>query len=85
MTIQVVSRGNKRAEDRTYRNHCMHCGSLLQFKASDAATVMDRNEAVLVINCPVCKHQVFTSQSAYQRESSPEEIDALARRQMAGM
>lgn len=84
MTIKIVSRGNG-PEDRTYRNFCSHCKSLLEFKASDAASIMDRNEAVLVITCPVCKREVFTSPDAHQRESTPQEIDALARRQMAGM
>lgn len=82
--IDIIVKGN-RPEDRVYRNSCGHCGSLLQFKASDGRLVHDQRDGdALVIECPECKSDVWTAVDAYQKISSAKDIEALSRR-MHGM
>lgn len=81
MTITVVTKGNKRPEDRIYRNTCNHCGSLLQFKASDGNFIVDQRDGdAIVIKCPECKSDVWTAADAYQQDWTDEKLKALARR-----
>jgi len=82
MSVQVIVKGDRRPEDRIYRNTCNHCGSLLQFKASDGHIVSGQyhDGPSVVVNCPECKHDVWTAQGAYQKEWSEKDIKSLARR-----
>ena len=81
MAIEVVSVGNKQPENRVYRRSCGNCGSLLQFKRSDARYVNDQRDGdAVVIDCPVCGTEVWTNADAHQRDWTDEEIKALARR-----
>lgn len=80
--IEIIAKGNKRPEDRTYRNTCGHCGSILQFKGNDGREVSDQREGdAIVIDCPVCAAEVWTAKSAYQNKPmSDADIKSLTRR-----
>ncbi|MBY5821457.1 hypothetical protein [Rhizobium leguminosarum] len=81
MSIQVVVNGRKRPEDRVYRNTCNHCGSLLQFKASDGRFVDDsRDGDAIVVACPECSSEVWTAADAYQKAWTDADIAALTKR-----
>ncbi|ASS55884.1 hypothetical protein [Rhizobium leguminosarum] len=81
MSIEVVVKGNKRPEDRVYRNTCNHCGSLLQFNASDGYSAgTGPDGSAIVVTCPECKTEVWTAIDAYQKPMSDADIKALTRR-----
>lgn len=80
--IEIIAKGNKRPEDRIYRNTCNNCGSLLQFKGSDGRVSSDQRDGdAFVISCPVCTAEVWTSAGAYQNKPmSDADIASLVRR-----
>lgn len=61
MTIEVL---RPKKEERTYDRDCRHCGARLRFKASDGRVVSDREGVAVVIQCPECRHDMWTSINA---------------------
>ena len=53
MAVEIIKRGDS-PKDKKYKLTCARCKSVFSFFASDANLTFDRNESVLIINCPVC-------------------------------
>jgi len=59
MAIEVISRGTK-PEERTVNGACVHCKSVLRWKASDGKGESNQRDGDFnVITCPVCREKVF--------------------------
>lgn len=55
--MKIICRGE--IKEKEYQAHCKNCKSLLGVTRSDGVIIMDRNEAVLKIKCPVCSGDVW--------------------------
>ena len=53
MAIEIIKRGTS-PENKKYKLTCARCKTVFSFLASDAKLTTDRNESVLIINCPEC-------------------------------
>ena len=56
--MKVISRGIP-PELQTYTASCGKCHSVLEFQKSEAQVKIDRNETVYVLNCPVCRNEIW--------------------------
>lgn len=61
--MKVINRGTP-LESLNYRTTCDKCHSLLEFKKSEAQVKSDRNETVYVVNCPVCRNDIWIASQA---------------------
>lgn len=61
--MKVVSRGMP-PELQTYTASCGKCHSVLEFQKSEAQVKIDRNETVYVLNCPVCRNDIWIASQA---------------------
>lgn len=68
--IEVLEKG-KPEVDRVYEAVCKNCRSRLRFKRSDARYMSDLRDGddALVINCPVCEKEMWTSVACFEREA----------------
>ena len=53
MAVEIIERG-KSLKDKKYKLTCARCKTVVSFLSSDAKLTSDRNESVLIINCPEC-------------------------------
>ena len=61
--MKVVSRGTP-SELQIYTASCGKCHSVLEFQKSEAQVKVDRNETVYVLNCPVCRNDIWIASHA---------------------
>lgn len=61
--MKVVSRGIP-PELQQYTTTCSNCRSVLEFQKNEARMVNDRNETVYVLNCPVCRNDIWIASQA---------------------
>ena len=61
--VKVVSRGTP-PEIANYTASCGKCHSVLEFQKSEAQVKVDRNETVYVLNCPVCRNDIWIASLA---------------------
>ncbi len=61
--MKVVSRGVP-PEFQEYTATCGKCRSVLEFYKHEAAVKVDRNETVYVVNCPVCRNDIWIASQA---------------------
>ena len=61
--MKVISRGTP-SELQTYTVSCGKCHSVLEFQKNEAQVRLDRNEAVYVLNCPVCRNDIWIASQA---------------------
>lgn len=61
--MKVISRGIP-PELQLFRVNCSNCHSVLEFQKNEARVVSDRNETVYVINCPICRKEIWISSQA---------------------
>lgn len=61
--MKVISRGIP-PELQTYTALCGKCHSVLEFQKSEAQVKIDRNETVYVLNCPVCRNEIWIAPQA---------------------
>ncbi len=58
--MKILQRGNLPSE-ATYIVSCRNCQSVLEYTRKEARVVSDRNETCYVIECPVCKKEIWTT------------------------
>ena len=61
--MKVISRGTP-PELQTYTTSCGKCHSVLEFQKNEAQAKIDRNETVYVLNCPVCRNDIWIASLA---------------------
>lgn len=61
--MKVISRGIP-PESQKYTTTCRDCHSVLEFQKKEARIVDDRNETVYVLNCPVCRNDIWIASQA---------------------
>lgn len=61
--MKVVSRGIP-PELQQYTTTCSNCRSVLEFQKNEARVMSDRNETVYVLNCPVCRNDIWIASQA---------------------
>ncbi|MCU4568161.1 hypothetical protein, partial [Acinetobacter radioresistens] len=47
-----------------YTTTCGKCCSVLEFHKHEATVKVDRNETVYVVNCPVCRNDIWIASQA---------------------
>lgn len=52
--MRIINKGEL-PQDKLYQTTCNQCKTEFEFKRSEGKMVNDRNELVLLIDCPVCK------------------------------
>ena len=60
--MKILQQG-KLPSDATYIVSCRNCKSVLEHTRKEARVVFDRNETCYVIECPVCKQEIWTTNS----------------------
>lgn len=61
--MKVISQGTP-PELQTYTTSCGKCHSVLEFQKHEAKVTTDRNETVYVLNCPVCRNDIWIASQA---------------------
>ena len=61
--MKVISRGMP-PELQEYTATCGKCRSVLEFHKYEATAKVDRNETVYVLNCPVCRNDIWIASQA---------------------
>ena len=61
--MKVISRGMP-PELQEYTATCGKCRSVLEFHKYEATVKVDRNETVYVLNCPVCRNDIWIASQA---------------------
>ena len=61
--MKIISRGTP-PELQTYTTSCGKCHSVLEFQKNEAQAKTDRNETVYVLNCPVCRNDIWIASLA---------------------
>jgi uncharacterized protein with PIN domain len=61
--MKVISRGTP-PELQTYTASCGKCHSVLEFQKNETRVMSDRNETVYVLNCPVCRNEIWIASQA---------------------
>lgn len=61
--MKVISRGTP-PELQTYTTSCGKCHSVLEFQKNEAQVKVDRNETVYMLNCPVCRNDIWIASQA---------------------
>ena len=61
--MKVISRGMP-PELQEYTATCGKCRSVLEFHKYEATVKVDRNETVYVLNCPVCRNDIWIASLA---------------------
>ncbi|WP_228714918.1 hypothetical protein [Acinetobacter pullicarnis] len=61
--MKVISRGIQ-SELQTYTASCGKCDSVLEFQKNEARVTSDRNETIYVVNCPVCRNDIWIASHA---------------------
>ena len=59
--MKIIERGEL-PQNKIYQAECHRCKTTFEFEKHEARPFNDRNEMVLVINCPVCKHTLSVDQ-----------------------
>lgn len=52
--MRIISKGSL-PQDKVYQSVCNQCKTVFEFKQSEGRMTNDRNEMVLLVDCPVCK------------------------------
>lgn len=52
--MKIISRGVV-PQDKVYQSVCAKCKTVFEFSQKEGRVANDRNENVVIINCPVCK------------------------------
>lgn len=60
MAIEIIYRG-KAPSEINYTCTCETCHSVLRFKSQDVKDIPDYRETGYMLNCPVCKKDVYLS------------------------
>ena len=61
--MKVISRGMP-PELQEYTATCGKCRSVLEFHKYEATVKVDRNETVYVLDCPVCRNDIWIASQA---------------------
>ena len=61
--VSVVSRGIPHGLQK-YTVSCGKCCSVLEFQKIEAQVKVDRNETVYVLNCPICRNDIWIAHQA---------------------
>ena len=61
--MKIISRGTP-PELQIYTTSCGKCHSVLEFQKNEAQAKTDRNETVYVLNCPVCRNDIWIASQA---------------------
>ncbi len=61
--MKVISKGTL-PELQLFRTSCSNCHSVLEFQKNEARVMSDRNETVYVIDCPICRKEIWSSSQA---------------------
>ena len=72
--MKVISRGTP-PELQTYTTSCGKCHSVLEFQKNEAQAKTDRNETVYVLNCPVCRNDIWIASQALKLKSTEQRVD----------
>ena len=72
--MKVISRGTP-PELQTYTTSCDKCHSVLEFQKNEAQAKTDRNETVYVLNCPVCRNDIWIASQALKLKSTEQRVD----------
>lgn len=58
--MHIIFRGTPPSE-RTYRGTCVQCKTVVEFLAGEARIEHERCETLHLVECPVCKGQIYGS------------------------
>ena len=72
--MKVISRGMP-PELQEYTATCGKCRSVLEFHKYEATVKVDRNETVYVLNCPVCRNDIWIASQALKLKSTEQRVD----------
>lgn len=72
--MKVISRGMP-PELQTYTAACGKCHSVLEFQKNEAQVKVDRNETVYVLNCPVCRNDIWIASQALKKVTHSVNLD----------
>lgn len=72
--MKVISRGTP-PELQTYTTPCGKCHSVLEFQKNEAQVKIDRNETVHVLNCPVCRNDIWIASQALKLKPAEQKTD----------
>lgn len=61
--MKVISRGTP-SELQTYTASCGKCHSVLEFQKNETRVMIDRNETMYVLSCPVCRNDIWIASQA---------------------
>ena len=61
--MKIISRGTP-PELQAYTTSCGKCHSVLEFQKNEARVMSDRNETVYVLNCLVCRNDIWIASQA---------------------
>ncbi|ATP86048.1 hypothetical protein [Acinetobacter baumannii] len=64
--MKVISRGVP-PELQTYRDSCGKCYSVIEFQKNELRVMSDRNETIYVLNCPVCRNDIWIASQALKQ------------------
>ena len=59
--MKIIERGEL-PQNKTRQTKCSRCKTIFEFEKHEAQPFNDRNEMVLAIDCPVCKHTLSVNQ-----------------------
>lgn len=63
--MKIIGRGIP-PELQIFTTTCSKCRSVLEFQKNEAQVKLDRNETVYVLNCPVCRNDIWIASQALQ-------------------
>lgn len=58
--MKIINRGVPPSE-KPYTSKCGHCKTEIEFVESEARIVDDRGDTCLVVECPVCRKDIWKS------------------------
>lgn len=72
--MKIISQGTS-PELQAYTTSCSKCHSVLEFQKNEARVMSDRNETVYVLNCPVCRNDIWIASHALKLKSTEQRAD----------